>query len=58
MNQFTGGGWLSCGYRLSGSSLPGELVEELGQTCLAEPDADGDEARTQRSRWCYACTCI
>ena len=26
----------------------GVLVEEMGQTCLAEPDADGDEARTLR----------
>jgi hypothetical protein len=26
----------------------GVLVEEMGQTCLAEPDADGDEVRTLR----------
>ncbi len=26
----------------------GLLVEEMGQTWLAEPDADGDEARTLR----------
>ena len=26
----------------------GVLVEEMGQTCPAEPDADGDEARTLR----------
>jgi len=26
----------------------GVLVEEMGQTCLAKPDADGDEARTLR----------
>jgi hypothetical protein len=26
----------------------GVLVEEMGQTWLAEPDADGDEARTLR----------
>ena len=26
----------------------GVLVEEMGQTCLAEPDADADEARTLR----------
>ena len=26
----------------------GVLVEEMGQTCLADPDADGDEARTLR----------
>jgi len=24
----------------------GVLIEEMGQTYLAEPDADGDEART------------
>lgn len=43
-----------CSYRLAA----GELVEELAQTCLAEPDADGGEARTQRSRWCYTCAYI
>jgi hypothetical protein len=26
----------------------GMLVEDMGQTCLAEPDSDGDEARTLR----------
>jgi hypothetical protein len=26
----------------------GVLLEEMGQTYLAEPDADGDEARTLR----------
>jgi hypothetical protein len=26
----------------------GVLVEEMGQTCLAEPDADGEKARTLR----------
>jgi hypothetical protein len=24
------------------------LVEDMGQACLAEPDADGEEARTLR----------
>ena len=27
---------------------PGVLVEDMGQTYLAEPDADGEEARTLR----------
>jgi 2-oxoisovalerate dehydrogenase E1 component alpha subunit len=27
---------------------PGVLIEEIGQTCLAEPDADDDEERTLR----------
>ncbi len=26
----------------------GVLVEDMGRTCLAEPDADGEEARTLR----------
>lgn len=26
----------------------GALIEEMGQTYLAEPDADGEEARTLR----------
>jgi len=35
----------------------GVLIEEMGQTCLAEPDADGDEARTLRPLQAAAITC-
>jgi Putative transposase len=34
----------------------GVLVEDMGQTYLAEPDADGDEARTLRSLQAAAVT--
>jgi hypothetical protein len=35
------------------------LVEEMGQTCLAEPDGDGEEARTLRPLQAAAITyCI
>lgn len=34
----------------------GVLVEEMGQTYLAEPDADGDEARTLRQLQAAAAT--
>ncbi len=34
----------------------GVLIEEMGQTDLAEPDADGEEARTLRPLQAAACT--
>ncbi len=38
-------------------SSHGVLIEEMGQTWLAEPSADGDEARTQRPLQVAAITC-
>lgn len=33
------------------------LIEEMGQTCLAEPGPDGDEARTLRPLQAAVITC-
>jgi hypothetical protein len=35
----------------------GELIEEMGQACLVEPDDDGEEARTLRSLQAAAVPC-
>ena len=35
----------------------GMLVEDMGQTCLAEPDGDGKEARTLRPQQAAAINC-
>ena len=35
----------------------GMLVVDMGQTCLAEPGSDGDEARTLRPLQAAAVTC-
>ena len=34
----------------------GVLVQEMGQTCLAEPDADGEEVRALRPLQAVAIT--